>query len=268
MLVVMIMAVSCQLSVVSCQQWVTFTVKPGNAILTVDETRLVLRDGRAMMMLNPGPHKYAAESPYYETLADTFTLKDTVRADILVVMQAAYSYMNVETHYNNAEIYIDQKSIGRGSVKSCRITAGDHRLTVIRDTMCLYDGRVELVKAEKKMVDLAALGVEPFPWDAARWLVPLSALTAEGALADSTLMEQAHAEMEIGECSANVTSNIPGAAIYVDGRLVGNTPLVVPGLVANRKYLVTVRMKGYKDASVVFTAQTNIVGEVKVKLKK
>lgn len=250
------------------QQWVTFTIRPENVILTVDETRMVIRDGRARVLLNPGPHRYTAESPYYEILADTFTLKDSLRCDLLLVLQSEYSYIDVETHYNNARIYVDQQVIGKGQTVSSRITSGDHRLTVISDTMCLFDGKVVMERAEKKMVDIATLNFTPFPWESARWLIPLSALGADGAIADSMLLEEAHTEMALGQCLANVTSNVSGAEIYIDGKYYGTTPLVIPGLVANRRYMVTLRKQGYDEVSTVFHAQTNIVGEVKMKMKK
>lgn len=250
------------------QQWVTFMTRPGNVILTVDETRIVVRDGRAKMLLAPGPHKYSAESPYFETLADTFELKDTARRDILIVLQSVYSYIDVETHHSNADIYIDRRNIGKDKTVSSRITAGDHRLTVIDDTICLFDGKVVLQRAERRHIDVALLNAEPFRWDPVRWMIPLSAMTEDGVLQDSTLMDDAHAGMELGECGVNVTCNVAGADIYIDGKYAGTAPLVIPGLVADRKYMVTLRKEGYKNVSAVFSAETGNVAEVKLKLKK
>lgn len=250
------------------QQWVTFITRPENVILTVDETRIVVRDGCVRLLLAPGPHKYSAESPYFEPLADTFDLNDTARSDIFVVMQSAYSYIDVNTHFNNADIYIDCRNIGKDKLVSCRMTAGDHRLTIIDDTLCLFDGKIVLQRAEKKHVDISLLNVTPFRWDAARWLIPLSAMTEDGILSDSTLMDEAHAEMELGECGVNVTCNIAGADIYIDGKFAGTAPLVIHGLVANRKYLVTLQKKGYKNVSAIFSAESDNVVEVKLKMKK
>lgn len=253
---------------VMSQQWVTFITRPENMILTVDETRIVVRDGRAKMLLAPGPHKYSAESPYFEPLADTFDLKDTVRCDIYVVMQAAYSYIDVETHYDNADIYIDRRYIGKNKSVSCRITAGDHRLTVVDDTVCLFDGKIVLQRAEKKHVDISQLNVTPFRWDPARWQIPLSAMTEDGTPPDSSLMDEIHAEMELGECGVNVTCNVAGAEIFIDGQFAGTAPLVIPGLVADRKYLVTLQKQGYRKVSTTFSAKAGSVADVNLKIKK
>lgn len=256
------------LAQVACaQQWVRIEVRPGNAILTVDDTRMNLREGRAELLVQPGVHHYSVESPYFVSVADTFEVKDTTRRDLLIVMQALYAYIEVSSGKENAAIYIDQKQIGFGKSLSNRVTEGDHRLTVILDTMCLYDGRLTVEKGEKKKVDIAALGIEPFRWDAARWLVPLSALGENGVI-DSLAMEEAHSAVEIGKCAANVTSNVEGAVIIIDGKEYGNTPLVVPGLVANRRYLITLRKQGYKEASTIFQEENGEVAEVYIKMKK
>lgn len=266
--VVLILLLSFIAQIVISQQWVTFVTRPENVILTVDETRIVVRDGRARFLLVPGTHKYSAESPYFEPLADTFDLKDTARSDIFVVMQSAYSYIDVETHHENADIYVDRKNIGRDKSLSCRMTAGDHRLTVIDDTVCLFDGKIVLQRAEKKHVDISQLNVTPFRWDPARWLIPLTAMTEDGTPPDSTLMDEAHTQMELGECGVNVTCNVAGADIYIDGKYAGTAPLVIPGLVAGRKYLVTLQKDGYRNVSATFSAESDSVAEVNLKMKK
>ncbi len=251
------------------EQWVSITVRPDNAILTVDETRLNLRDGKAELLLAAGQHSYTVESPYYETLADTFELKETERRDLLIVMQSVYSYIQVATGQADAEVFLDQQNIGKGEVLSSRISAGDHRLTVLMDTMCLYDGRVRLAVAEKKCVDIMSFAVSPFRWDPLRWLVPLSALGEDGsAEMDSTLMAEARAFAGLDSCCVNVTSTPPGGIILIDGKEYGTTPLVVCGMVANRKYLLTVKKPGYRSAHATFLAEAEKMADVQLKLKK
>ncbi len=250
------------------QQWVTFVIRPENVIFTVDGTRMVIRNGQAKMLLTPGTHRYSAESPYFEPLADTFDLKDTARCDIYVVMQAAYSYIDVDTHHENADIYVDRRNIGKGRSVSCRVTAGDHRLTVVDDTICLFDGRVVLERAEKRHVDVSMLNVTPFRWNPARWQIQLSAMTEDGMPPDSTLMDEAHTQMELGECGVNVICNVAGADIYIDGMFAGTAPLVIHGLVAGRKYLVTLQKDGYRNVSATFSAEPDSVVEVELKMKK
>ena len=253
---------------VMSQQWVTFVTRPENVILTVDETRIVVRDGRARFLLVPGTHKYSAESPYFEPLADTFDLKDTAHCDILVVMQSAYSYIDVETHHSNADIYIDRRNIGRDNTVSCRITAGDHRLTVIDDTMCLFDGKIVLQGAEKKHVDITQLNATPFRWDPARWLIPLSAMTDDGLVSDTSALELAHASMAHDLAAVNVTSNVDNADILIDNRFVGTTPLVVTNLIVNRQYLITVRKQGYRTASRIVLVSADSLTEAYIIMKK
>lgn len=264
----MILAFASVLTIMSgAQQWVTFIVKPKNVILTIDETRMVLGDGSAKLLLEPGLHRYSVESPYFETLTDTFNLNDTVRSDVFVVMQPAYSYLNVVTRHNNAGIYVDRKKMGVMKAATSKITAGVHRLTVIADTMCLFDGKVILDKGEKKTVDVEKMNTTPFKWSVERWLLPLSALDEDGAL-DSAMVSLMDSVVELEQCGVNVTSNVAGADIFIDGKMVGTTPLVIQRLVAGRKYMVTLKKEGYRVTRTTFAAESGNVARVNVKMKR
>jgi len=250
------------------KQWVSFYIHPVNTIFVIDGERHTISDGFIELLLPLGNHTYSVESPFFESYSDTFNLKDDARRDISVVLQSEYGYLNLRSSGLKDMFYIDQHEVGRHYVQSIRYRAGIHRLTVLRDTLCICDYGISLTAGEKSIVDIDSLGVTPFPWDPARWLVSVDAIGPNGELLDSTAMADAHALMSVDSANVNVTSNVDGADIFIDNRLAGTTPMVIPNLVANRYYLVTLRKQGFKPASQTVLISPEGLTEAYIKMKK
>lgn len=142
-------------------QWVVFQVEPTNAILTVDSTTLLVRTGDAQMNLPIGEHHYRVESPFYETLEDTFHLTDSTKLVIPVTLQPHYSYLTVKTSLPDCDIRLDGKSIGKTTATSGHLQAGIHRLTVFRNRLCYYDREIQVGRNEKKVMVLTDGDLSP-----------------------------------------------------------------------------------------------------------
>ena len=136
------------------KQWVVFKVMPENAILQVDSTMALLRNGIAQFNLPVGKHPYHVEAPFYEELSDTLELTDSVKLIIPVVLQSFYSYLTVRTSLPDGMIYVDGLPIGKGRATSGHLQAGDHHLLVMREDVCYYDSVFSIRTGEKKVVEL------------------------------------------------------------------------------------------------------------------
>ena len=136
------------------KQWVVFKLEPQNAILYVDSTVALVRNGDAQFNLPLGKHTYAVESPFYEAMEDSLVLTDSARMVIPITLQPLYSYVTVRTPVENGDIMIDGKTIGQQYATSGHLQAGIHRLTVVRGHVCYYDQQIEVGVNEKKVIEL------------------------------------------------------------------------------------------------------------------
>ena len=79
------------------EQWVQFEVSPKNAIVHMDTTIILLRDGLMAKYLPLGKHTYQVEAPFYEELTDSFELADSAKTMLSIALQPTYSYLTVST---------------------------------------------------------------------------------------------------------------------------------------------------------------------------
>ena len=143
------------------KQWVVFKLEPQNAILYVDSTVALVRNGDAQFNLPLGKHTYAVESPFYEAMADSLILTDSTRMVIPITLQPLYSYVTVRTPLEDAEIWLNGKSIGTTSATSGHLQAGIYRLTVMKGHFCYYDKQIEVGVNEKKVIQLTESDLTP-----------------------------------------------------------------------------------------------------------
>ena len=138
------------------KQWVVFQVIPENAILQVDSTVMLVRDGTAQFHLPLGKHGYHAEAPFYEVLSDTVEVVDSAKLVVPVVLQSIYSYLTVRLPDAEGSIFVDGQPLGKGEGTSGRLQPGDHHLLVMKKGTCYVDSVVNLSKGEKKIITLKA----------------------------------------------------------------------------------------------------------------
>ena len=145
------------------KQWVVFQVIPENAILQVDSTVALVRDGYAQFELPLGKHGYHVEAPFYEELSDSVEVVDSAKLVVPVVLQSVYSYMTVKLPVSEGRIYIDSEPIGKGEATSGRLQSGDHHLIVMQGETCYVDTVVNLGVGEKKILTLNASNLKARP---------------------------------------------------------------------------------------------------------
>ena len=119
------------------KQWVVFQVIPENAILQVDSTVALVRDGTAQFELPLGKHGYHAEAPFYEELSDSVEVVDSAKLPIAEGL-----------------IFVDSEPIGKGEATSGHLQPGDHHLIVMQEETCLADTVINMGVGEKKVLAL------------------------------------------------------------------------------------------------------------------
>ena len=145
------------------KQWVVFRVTPENAIVQVDSTMTLTRDGMAQFNLTIGKHPYRVDAPFHETVEDTLEVNDSEKLILPVTLQSFYSYLTVKSPMHDAVVFVDGQPIGKGGSTSGHLSTGDHRLQIYRLKTCYYDSVFTIRKAEKKIIELTAADLKPRP---------------------------------------------------------------------------------------------------------
>lgn len=136
------------------QQWVVLHILPKNAIVKIDSTVSLIRDGLASLFLPVGSHQYTIESPFYEAVADSFILTDTAKVQLNIQLQPIYSYLSVKVAYPHAAIHVDGKPVAIQEGTSMRLAGGQHQLSVFINGYCFYNKFFTIGRAEKKVIEI------------------------------------------------------------------------------------------------------------------
>ena len=188
------------------KQWVVFRVVPENAIVQVDSTTVLTRDGQAQFNVPIGKHPYRVDAPFHETVEDTLEVTDSVKLFMPVVLQSFYSYINVKQPMLDAVVFVDGYPIGKGEVTSGHLYTGDHRLQVYRLNECFYDSVFSIRKAEKKIIELTSADLKPRPKIAKMVVATEVAAVVADTLATDSLAADS---LNVGPQYAQVTITAP-----------------------------------------------------------
>ena len=143
------------------QQWVIFEIQPEDAILTIDSTTTAIHGGRKQFYLPIGKHAWLAEAPFHIEEKDTVELTDEDRQVVRIALQPIYSYVTVNTALEGCDVMVDGQWIGQTRGTSGHLREGSHRLVVMKDSLCYYDGGFDIGWREKKTIELAAGDLRP-----------------------------------------------------------------------------------------------------------
>ena len=186
------------------KQWVVFQVTPENAILQVDSTVTLVRDGVAQFNLPLGKHGYHVEAPFYEELSDSVEVVDSAKLIVPIVLQSVYSYLTVKLPVLEGRIFVDGQPIGKGEATSGRLQQGDHHVIVMQEETCYADTVINLGIGEKRILTLKAGDLKARPL-MARAITP-------GVLketADSIAIDSMVANVPLDSLKAQVTITAP-----------------------------------------------------------
>ena len=257
------------------EQWVQFEVSPKNAIVHMDTTIILLRDGLMAKYLPLGKHTYQVEAPFYEELTDSFELADSAKTMLSIALQPTYSYLTVSTQMPKADIRVDGLSINKQEETSTRLIPGEHRLSLHYKGNCYYDAPFTIGLGEKKHIEVALKDLRLRP--AAEKSKKVLALAPPAEANDSTATAGAK-EADPKDMAAslpldmrgmvNIHSNVIGARISISGQYVGETPCIVQDLSSRRSYVITLEKEGYKTVKTAVRPRGNELTDLNIKMKQ
>ena len=257
------------------EQWVQFEVSPKNAIVHMDTTIILLRDGQMAKSLPLGKHTYQVEAPFYEELTDSFELADSAKTMLTIALQPTYSYLTVSTQMPRADIRVDGLSINKQEETSTRLIPGEHRLSLHYKGNCYYDEPFTIGLGEKKHIEVALkdLRLRPAAEQPKKVLTLAPPAEANDSTATAGAKEVDPKDIAVSlpldmRGMVNIRSNVIGARISISGKPVGETPCIVQDLSTRRSYVITLEKEGYKTVKTAVRPRGNELTDLNIKMKQ
>ena len=280
-------------------QYVVFNVVPVDAVVLIDNKDYTPdANGVVMLSLQNGTYTYEVLADEYHSAKGTFLVSGAKVVE-RVELKPAYGWLSVggSGTLANAKIYVDNKHIGTTPITRSKLSSGTHSIRVVKsmyhtleDSITICDNE-ELKYAPTLVADFATVTFDagsgcdiyinnerkgPSPWT--------------GKVASGTYIVEArkdgHRTTTISQSisstpstqtykldspapilgTINVTSTPLMADIYVDGKLVGETPLIYDLLVGTHE--ISVQMSGYRKSTQRVTIAENKTENLNISLQK
>ena len=279
-------------------QYVVFEVEPKEAIVVIDQKEYFPDDsGYVSTQLYNGSHSYRVWANDYHEESGTFMVEGD-KLEKRVVLNPAFGYLSIESSLvmDGANVFIDDKHIGKAPLKSDKLSSGTHKIKILKDlykpfeeVVTIQDGE-ELKYAPVLVADYATVTLTAED-DADIYVNDRFKAKSvwSGNLATGTYIFEARKDghyptiitetIEAGKPKdLKLTAPTPilgmldlhskpmNVSIYVDGEHIGETPLLADVLIGD--HVVTFKKRGYADKSEFVTIVEGEVMPLKVDLKK
>ena len=280
-------------------QYVVFEVVPRNAILVIDHKSYVLdSDGCTMVMLNNGTYNYQVSAKDYHDERGEFTVSGA-KVDKRVELKPAFGWLSIDASgtLKDANIFVDNTLIGKTPISRSQLSSGTHHVRIVKDMYVTYEDSItisdgqELRYSASLAADFATVtitadaGSDIYVNDALKGKSPWT-----GTLSTGTYIFEARKE---GHRTTSLTKNIAAepaqqsykldaptpimgtinimctplkADVYVDGKMVGTTPLMHDLIIGKHK--ITLRKEGYADYEQTITVEEGKVTDVTATLSE
>ncbi len=262
------------------KQFVVFTVKPTDAVVELNgETLNVNAEGKATKGLPYGTYDYRVSCENYHTEAGKLEVtseKKTLK-DIVLTPKFGWIDFNSSKEFYGANVYIDNKRIGELPCKTENLNSGTHRIKVVKSLYKTYEAQV--VVEDNKTTPLQVVLEPNFAnvtlitdaqseiWidnekkGTGRWVGRLEVgtdyLVETKKASHRTISEQVSIlDMEERSIqlkhptpiygSLEIDSDPVDATVYLDGKEIGNTPLIEPEVLIGNHQL-RLKKDGYAD---------------------
>lgn len=262
------------------QQFVLFSVEPENAVVELDSETLVTRGGEAQKLTTVGMHEYKVSAKGYYPAVGKVLVSPAVKSDVAISLRAANGWMMVSDmgneDLNGADIYVDGEHQGKAPLTIGPLTSGVHKLLVAKDTYDNYSAEVLVVDNDTVKVspclnpNFAVVTVRTEDSNAQLWAAGKLLGTGEwtGKLVTGIYSFESR---ELGYTSAAVTVevkpqveimvvDVPSpapifgniivtsypamATVMLDGKMIGQTPLIVPKVLYG-DYVIEIFKEGF-----------------------
>ena len=280
-------------------QYVVFNVVPVDAVVLIDNKDYTPdANGVVMLSLQNGTYTYEVLANEYHSAKGTFLVSGAKVVE-RVELKPAYGWLSVggSGTLANAKIYVDNKLIGTTPITRSKLSSGTHSVRVVKsmyhpleDSITIRDNE-ELKYTPTLVADFATVTFDagsgcdiyinnelkgPSPWTgkvaSGTYIVEARKdghrTTTISPSISSTPSKQTYkldAPTPILG-TINVTSTPLMADIYVDGKLVGETPLTYDLLVGTHE--ISVQMSGYLKSTQRVTIAENKTENLNISLQK
>ena len=280
-------------------QYLVLKVTPANAIVEVDNEILPNTDGVAQKFMKLGTYEYRVQAPNYHTEAGSITIDDPNQKKVIDInLLPAFGWIEVagDRELKDAQVYIDNALVGVVPMKSKELASGQHVVKVIAplyqpysQTVTVSDNQTTTVRpkltADFSTVTInvgndADIYINEEKKGTGTWTGRLGTgtylLEAKKEGHHSTSMnvditsDQSTRTINLPQPtpiygSVNITSSPSMSDVYIDKKLVGQTPLFIPEIIIGKHQLALIQ-KGYNSYTSTITISQDDTNTINVVL--
>lgn len=266
----------------SSKQYLTFEISPvvPGVAIEVDEVPWTITNGRASNLVNAGEHTYRISAPEYNTAAGIVTtLKTDGNKDVKINLVPIFGWLDIDggTMMNDAEVFIDARSIGKGNIQHHKLSSGTYVVKIVKPHYKLFQSNVIIKDGESAVVkprfvndasDVtinvakdASIYLDNAYLGAGSWTGPLEIgqYIVEARLQNHHTVSQTISVPQIDQkytfklkdneailTELSIESEPVGAKISIDGKYIGITPYHINDIIIGKHQLV-VSKDGYNN---------------------
>ena len=260
-------------------QYAVFIIEPKEASLTIDGKPLMPNaNGIASALLSNGSHEYSASANEYYAEKGSIVI-DGAKVVKNIKLRPAFGYLSIPASDNLADagVYVDNSLIGKAPITNHKIANGSHTIRIVKDLYKVVEGTIVIKEAEvtkyapNLVADFASVtlttgaGFEIYVDNELKGTSSWSGKLSTGTHifeARKAGYNTASITQNVAQSEDTITYTIPtpspitGAIninstpimsqVLVDGKLVGETPLMHDLTIG--KHTISVRMEGYSTS--------------------
>ena len=277
----------------SLPQYVVLKVVPNDAVVMVDGKNYVLdADGVVTLTLQNGSYNYEVLADEYYTERDTFVVRGE-KVVKHIELKPAHGWLSVDADASlvDASVYVDNKLVGKTPISKCKLASGTHHIRIVKEMyhtleakITIEDGKV-LNYTPELSADFATVTIDAgkdcdiYVNDARMGVSPWTGRLATGTYIFEARKDCCRSTLHTQNISAtpakqsyklnaptpimgmlNIVSTPAMAEVYVDGVLVGETPLMHNLLIGS--HTIELRKQGFKEYKQSIRVEENNVVDV------
>ena len=270
-------------------QFVVFTVSPTSAMVVIDNKNYVPDDsGVVSLRLVNGSYNYEISADEYYGESGKFVVSGA-KVEKIVTLKPAHGWLTMSLA--DADVYVDNKHFGKTPITKRKLASGEHSIMVVKELYHAHKSTITIEEGETLnyaptlLADFATVtfdagkGCDIYVNDERKGVSPWSGKLATGTYVVEARKEGYRSTSVVHSISASpatqsykldapkpimgsvvVTSTPAKADVLIDGKLVGQTPLLYDLLVG--KHDVKVTLAGYQS----YTKSVTIIENKEVEL--
>ena len=282
------------------QQFVLFKVDPADATVEFDGAVLPVSDGTASKMMRLGTYAYKVYAPGYHPAEGSVTVNSVERrSEVNVKLKPAVGILEIKDNpsLNGADVYVDDRYIGRAPLTTARIASGQHKLRLVKpmyepyeQDITIYDGKTlrisqQLVPAFVSVTLRAVPGGEIWVNNEYKGIAEWAGNLSKGACRFEVRKEgyrTAYLSKDLNSTEP-VTINLPApepiygkliinstpavATVEISGMAPQETPVIISKILVG-SHEVRIRKSGYQDYVTTVAVSEERTSEINATLTK